>query len=139
MHARTARSYLWKAVLLHCSSWFFNLLFLLLDFTLRKSRKPYKRSNSAMEKVDLTIFKFQLKPKKLKNTMFCGIDYLYIQLVESILFKGIMCTQYKHFFQGMLGIRKIWQRSEKLCSFNAFLHSVISTFSARMYIVCAFK
>lgn len=138
-HCNAWWNYLWKAMLLHCSNSFFNLLFLLLDFTLKKSRKPYKRSNSAMEKVDLTIFKIQLKPKKLKSTIFCGTDCLYIQLVESILLKGIMCTQHQHFFQGMLGIRKIWQRSEKLCSFNAFLHSVVSRFSARTYTVCTHK
>lgn len=75
MHARMVRSHLRKAVLLHCSSSFFSLLFLLLHFTLRKNRKPYKGNNSALEKVDLTIFMIQLKPKKiLTSATFCGIN-----------------------------------------------------------------
>lgn len=73
MHARMIRSHLWKAVLLHCPS-FFSLLFLLLDFTLKKNRKPYKRNNPAMEKTELTIFKIQLKPKQLRSALFCGTD-----------------------------------------------------------------
>lgn len=71
MHARMVRNRLWKAVLLHCSS-FFSLSFLLLDFTLKKNRKPYKKNT--MENTGLTIFKIQLKPKQLKGALFCGID-----------------------------------------------------------------
>lgn len=72
MHARMVRSHSWKVVLLHCSS-FFSLLFLLLDFTLKKNRKPYKRNNSAMENTELTIFKIQLKPKQLRSGIDCPL------------------------------------------------------------------
>lgn len=73
MHVKMIRNHLWKAVLLHCLS-FFSLLFLLLDFTLKKNRKPYKRNNPAMEKTELTVFKIQLKPKQLRSALFCGTD-----------------------------------------------------------------
>ena len=70
MHAIMVRSHLWKAVLLHCSSSFFSVLLFLLDFTLRKNRKPYKRNNSARS----DYFKDSVEAKQLKSAMFCGIN-----------------------------------------------------------------
>lgn len=137
MHARMVGSHVWKAVLLHCSS-FFSLLFLLLDFTLKKNRKPYKRNNSAMENTELTIFKVQPNQKQFRSALFCDTVF-YLQLAESISFKDVMYTQYQWSFQEMQGIRKIWDRSQKLCAFNVFLHIVINRCSAKMYTVCTHK